>query len=365
MENYRHFSPERLAADDSFRRWIIESAHTDSLFWEKWLRENPDKKELVEKAVLFIHDAQVSLEHVLHEDEIRFEIAKLSASVQQSKLKKKAVSIPLWCKFAAAILLILSLSNLNTGNERYVLNENLFSSIIGKNFNPVIIETNLTSLPKLILLPDQSSVVLQPKSKLTFPVRFQPGKREIYLEGQAFFEITKNPESPFFVYTRSVSTKVLGTSFTVTAFPDQTNATVTVKTGKVSVFPSARARISSEENNPIPNETILMPNQQVQFSNDEQLFTKNTISETGNPELSILHQSFSFKKTPIREVFRLLEKSYGTHIEFPAEKMENCYLTASLSDEPLLEKLLLICRTIGAEYQISEQQITIRSNGCN
>src|SRR5690606_37260897 len=68
---------------------------------------------------------------------------------------------------------------------------------------------------KYVQLPDGSSVVLHRNSTLKYPQTFDSTKREVYLIGEAFFEITKNAEQPFFVYAGEVIAKVHGTSFSV------------------------------------------------------------------------------------------------------------------------------------------------------
>jgi transmembrane sensor len=361
MEDYRNFPPERLAADDSFRRWIIENHPSDRYYWENWLLENPDKKELVEKSARLISDSRKALSHPLQEEEIRLEITKLSQAIRKKTVVRQHTSISLWWKLAAAVAVILCLGKLNMQPEQYSIHKNIFSHNAGLS----IVEDNRTPHPRLIHLPDRSSVILQPGSTLTYPLAFQADEREVFLDGEAFFEVTKNPDKPFSVYTRTISTKVLGTSFTVTAYSHEPNTTVTVKTGQVSVFPAVHARFSSEKEESTPAATILTPNQQALFNHEDQNFTKSILAfQPQSTDLPILHQSFNFHETPVHEVFHILEKSYGAEIIFPAGKMQNCFLTASLSDEPLLEKLLLICRTIGADYQIDDGKITIISNGC-
>ena len=74
---------------------------------------------------------------------------------------------------------------------------------------------NFSNQAKKLTLEDGSQVTLQPKSKLSYPEHFNADKREVYLTGEAFFEVEKNPQKPFFVYSGKVTTKVLGTSFYV------------------------------------------------------------------------------------------------------------------------------------------------------
>lgn len=87
----------------------------------------------------------------------------------------------------------------------------------------------------VLTLSDGSRVRLAPGSRLRYPALFGTAERRVQLEGEAFFEITKNPEKPFLVQAPQLTTRVLGTSFQVVAYPNEKHTAVTVVTGKVAV----------------------------------------------------------------------------------------------------------------------------------
>jgi transmembrane sensor len=68
-------------------------------------------------------------------------------------------------------------------------------------------------------LPDGTTVVLNKKSKLSYPVEFTGSTREVFLTGEAFFDVAHNPSKPFKVHTGVFVTKVLGTAFSIKAYP--------------------------------------------------------------------------------------------------------------------------------------------------
>lgn len=88
---------------------------------------------------------------------------------------------------------------------------------------------------KHIRLPDGSEVWLNAASTLEFPENFGEEKREVYLSGEAFFDVQHAEQLPFVIHTGKVSTTVLGTSFNIKAYPGRRNVTVSVSQGKVSV----------------------------------------------------------------------------------------------------------------------------------
>ena len=86
--------------------------------------------------------------------------------------------------------------------------------------------------PLVVQLPDGSKVTLSKDSRLSYGKKFDGNKREVFLSGEAFFEVAKNPARPFLVYSNGLITKVLGTSFKITAFEQDTRVVVAVKTGE-------------------------------------------------------------------------------------------------------------------------------------
>lgn len=366
MPDYRNYSPEELAADPSFRKWVLFDAPEEQAFWEEWLELNPDKTETVEKAEKYLNWA-VSAFDQISDEEISGEIYRLSHQIGENKAKRPTISRwlrPTWYNIAATILLMISVGwwfSKQTLNRK---NSDTYKEILSQIEEPLQKENNTTDKPQLVILPDGSSVILQPKSRIAYPANFKGKRREIFLTGEAFFEVAKNPDKPFFVYANSLATKVLGTSFKVTSFDEDQEVKVVVKTGKVSVFPITEEKIAEQQSSNKLTGMVLTPNQQIVFTPNEQRLTRSLVEDPAVLDLPIQRQSFTFKATPIENVFAALEKSYGVKIVFDNEIMKNCFLTAELSDEPLFEKINLICKTIGANYQQMDANIIISSKGC-
>lgn len=369
MQRYRNLLPEELAADPSFRRWILKGDEEDHAFWLEWVESNPDKLDLVDKARRLLEVTSNTFNKITDE-EVANEIYRLSHSIGEQRGKRFFNGFTFrsfWYSIAASVLIAIT-AGLWYQKSKSTLSHNsneVYHELLSEIKEPLLIEKNLSDKPKLVQLHDGSSVLLQPKSQITFPSTFTKSKREVFLTGEAFFEVAKNPEQPFYVYAGPLATKVLGTSFKVSAFANETEVKVVVKTGKVSVFPMTAESVSKQHLDESKLEgMILTPNQQIVFGTDNLKLTRSLISDPKVLELPIQTQSFVFKGTPVKEVFETLEKSYGVKIVFDPEIMSNCYLTASLSDEPLFEKLNLICKTIGAQYQQMDANIIIESKGC-
>lgn len=221
---------------------------------------------------------------------------------------------------------------------------------------------NLTSKPLFISLPDESSVILQPHSKISYsPQQYNKTKREVILSGEAFFEVQKNSEVPFFVYANELITKVLGTSFTIKTNSSETE--VIVKTGRVSVI----MQNDIHKNEKISGKTlegfVLSANEQVKVINDQKI-EKPVIVKQEELLQPIQKLSFDFDETPATEIIEVIKKAYHIEISYNKEKLSNCKLTAHLSDEPLIEKIKLICIALDATYEESDNKFFIKSSGC-
>lgn len=219
-------------------------------------------------------------------------------------------------------------------------------------------KTNLTGLPYTLVLPDNSSVILQPDARISYSTEdFKSAKRVVHFEGTGFFEVSKNPEAPFIVNTHDFSTKVLGTSFTLRTAKNSQDNEIVVKTGKVAVF---KADIKNGEDQGEP--VMLSANQKLQFSKGSTLVpVMISKKDLDQPAESL---SFEFDERPVNEVFEILSSAYHVEIDFDAGEMKNCRLTAFLSDEPLYEKIRLICFALDARFEVNGKKIIITSKGC-
>lgn len=220
-------------------------------------------------------------------------------------------------------------------------------------------ETNNTDTVRNLKLEDGSSVSVYPGSKLAFPKHFAVNKREVYLEGEAFFNITKNPGRPFFVYNNQIVTQVLGTSFSVHSKSGQIE--VAVKTGRVAVYEN-KEQISLSEVQQKSNGVIITPNQKVTYYEQERHFVTSIVDQplpvaTATPDAE---SRSNYNETPLYKVLRDLEKSYQLEIVLENEKIKNCLFTGDLADQSLFNKLEVVCVVFGVSYEIKGTKILLK-----
>jgi transmembrane sensor len=345
---------EDFLANESFRTWVTESHQEDRVYWDAWLARHPEKRPVYEQAVatfLAIRGQSAALSDQQVKDKTQQILRHLSTTTTDSRV------IPLnsrrWMAAAAAVLLIFGWQFIGSP----VFDQ--LTTRLERNPKPVPIENwklvkNLTGQPMVILLPDNSSVLLATGSQLRFHKQTNQPTRDVFLEGEGFFEVTKNPVRPFVVHTRTLTTKVLGTSFQVRAFSKEARATVKVKTGKVTVTPVAA-----------PQKAVLLTvNQELQLeSGREKVVERKNFIGTGKAS-EIITQQFTFNYTPVTEVFDRLATSYNMPIQYDRKTLENCSFTGQLDDLPYLEKLRLVCLTVEATFEIVNNQVIIQSHGC-
>lgn len=225
--------------------------------------------------------------------------------------------------------------------------------------------TNTSTQTQIVTLQDGSIIHLQPQSTIRYATRSAPDKREIWLTGRAFFRVQKDTSRPFLVYSGSIVTRVLGTSFWITAPTDAPTVEVAVHTGKVAVFKTTRP---SEKSAGITNvsEVVLTPNQKVTIFIDENRLTTGLIDQPEPIKNPVRPEpaTFKFDASPLPEVLKQLERTYGIQMEIGNEALTNCRFTGNITQQPLYNKLELICQTINAQYEVQGTRILITGAGC-
>lgn len=160
------------------------------------------------------------------------------------------------------------------------------------------------------LLPDSTTVFLNAESRLRFPDRFVPGsERIVYLNGEAYFDVKRDPRSPFLVCLEHSAVKVTGTSFNVKAYPDDTNEATTLISGTVSMG------IGTTE-----QWIVLKPGEQGYYDATRKTLLQQTVDV--NYYTAWKDGVFAFYRQPLEEVMKTLGCWYlfDTHYQNEALK---------------------------------------------
>ena len=370
-----------LIRSDEFIAWVMHPDATSNEKWQLFLVNNPDKKQTIEAAreyvILLAKDtgrdqpSRKQSERMWNAVESHMQSADhVNPEPDESLPQGKVVSGWRWIRVAASAALILSIGSVSywfyyrQGNG--AISKAAFAEQVAAVGN--IQRHNDTKRPMTILLADGSSVVLQPGGHLSYSEAVNAKRREVVLTGKAFFEIVKNREKPFLVYSYGLATKVLGTSFMIDASEANKEIRVEVKTGTVSVFSINnldQEKINEESDKPGLNGIILNQDQKVAFSKESGKITQLNDQNKGlSPDMDILKQGFVFDETPVHEVFRTMENVYNVQIRYDKLKIGNCTLNATLIGQPFKEKLEVICNALDAQYEINDNLVSIVGKGC-
>lgn len=251
-------------------------------------------------------------------------------------------------------IVLLFREQLIPAKEESVLKTGLTGQLIEK--------INHTTTVQEVRLEDSTIALLQPGSRLSFPEHFEKGKREVYMQGQVFFDVMKNANRPFYVYNKDLVIHVLGTSFHVKNDEINKQAEVDVVSGRVQVY---EKNIDELRNgNKKRSAVILMPNQKLIFNETNRQFTATLVSNplpVTKDSSILLSNSFVFSETKIEEVIAAVEKMYAVEIIVQDEEVYQALFTGNVSRYGLYEKLDLICESINATYEINGTKILIQS----
>lgn len=361
--DYSQYSVEDLASDDSFIQWAHRTNTDAESFWDDFISRHPDMRVKISQARTLVLNLKKVNATSYPDGRVNALWRSIEERVSDSASvphQKKSIPASTYAMVVMIGMAVMALSwyafTVRIPTDKASVAENQLSD------THFVEEVNTSGNILRVHMSDGTTVALQNNSRLRYKKDYtgEPN-RSVYLSGEAFFQVAKDPSHPFLVHANDVVTRVLGTSFWVSAPEEGGDVLVSVKTGKVSVYTLGKGEVDEESQK---NAVILLPNQQVVYQHELEAFGKSLVPQ---PEIvlpSLTGNAFNFENTPIKEAFRTLEKAYGIEIIFDEEVMSNCFITAPLGTEPLFDKLKIICRTIGAEYQTIDAKVVITSTGC-
>ncbi len=338
-KNIEFFSPELLA------KYLLNEVNPDEKSEvDAWLDQSEENREELER----VRKMLVSVDAFYKADNFNSVAAlqKVKARMQGSQLKvvqhnrfRKEIIIRFY-KYAAVVLFAVLL-----GSAGYYFGF--------RNKTPEIYSEVIAAEKQVIseyTLPDGSVVALNSGSKLVFPKRFTGNTREVSITGEAFFDVKPDASKPFIINAGNAQVKVLGTSFNVSAYPENETVEVVVATGKVQV--TERNGESLNEN----NQVLLVPGEK------GTLFSKNSLLEKSeNTNLNYLSwktHNFVFNESDLQDVFSCLEKAYHVDIKVVQPELNNLKLTAQFDKKPVGFILNVVRLTFDLELTEENEQFT-------
>lgn len=209
------------------------------------------------------------------------------------------------------------------------------------------VEKSVPSGEKLLLtLPDKSKVLVNSNSKIKFPTSFEKDSREVYLVGEAFFEVEKDRERPFFVFTGELTTEVLGTSFNINSRLERTK--IALLEGKVKVKNSI-------------DEAFLLPGEMV----DDGINSSGKLEVTSfiyAKEMAWKDGQIKFQKKPLKAILQQLEDWYGVKFEPEKNINLNRTVTGTFQNDNLDNLLSGLGFTMNFKHTIDNKYVKLNDN---
>ena len=307
-------------ATENERKEIFESEESQEMLQQKW-NLSSDYSELDESdknRMLFNIKEQIYENEIAKNNKIKF----------FKKIQKYA-----------AIFLIGSLIG------GYFLYQNLSEEQVA-----YITFENPKGETSVFILPDGSKVRLNAESKLVYPSKFDKNIREIKLQGEAYFEVTKDVKKPFIVKTSEIEIKVLGTSFNVSAFPNEETIEATLVTGKISIS-DTRLKKSKK------HDFVMYPNHNASFNIKKREFVVDKVDT--KKYISWTEGKLIFEDESFSEIKRKLERKYNVKFVSGTELLNNYKYNITITDESIESILNLLQKTTPIVFKIENDSIYI------
>lgn len=355
--NRSEYSSEDFVLDAEFREWVFNPNQANRKVWEKFLEEHPSKAPAIQEAKLLLINLSKKSFSIPTSKEEELWKRITDSLVHVDVLEKETPIIPITPKHQ---LPVRNRKPFLIKRLKPVLAVLVIVGIIGswlyyQSFLPSTTTSEFVTeewvehtVPKgqksKITLTDGTKVIVNSGSTLRHIKNLGETKREIFLTGEAYFEVAKDKKRPFSVISNGLSTTALGTAFNV-----KSRSTDQVQ---VSLFEGS-VQVSSED-----NQQLLSPgNAAVYIKTSGQL---EAIAFDEEQVLAWTKKIILLKDTNILEVFETLENWYGVEIVMLNNPKKEIFVTGKYQDEMLKSVLSGLSYTAGFTFEIKDKHVTIK-----
>ncbi|MEQ6120019.1 FecR domain-containing protein [Reichenbachiella sp. MALMAid0571] len=307
---------------------------------DEWLNENQSHKTIFNSFRFhWMHHKKLP---IISKEKV---YKRINNRIKHDEIKVKDIKKPFWEYFGriAAVLLVA------TGLVWLVNN---YHQTLTKHSSDIVEKINPKGQKSTFMLSDGTIIKLNSASLIKFPSQFDRNKREVILEGEAFFEVKRDVEKPFIVHSGNIETTVLGTSFNIQAIPDHNEIKVAVVSGKVSVKSKNDTLYSKGL-----QEIYLEPNEIATYSKDQHIINKDRfkLEEITGWKDGVL----VLKNANLDQIKLKLEAWYGVNITYANSRTAEGEITANYYNEPIENVLESLAYTLRFEYSMNDKNIEI------
>jgi transmembrane sensor len=230
-----------------------------------------------------------------------------------------------------------------------------------------------------LVLPDGTKIWMNSGSKIRYPEKFAPNDRTIYLEGEAFFDVTHNPQRPFIVKTSDINIKVYGTRFNVKSFPEENIIETALLSGSVEIERTNSTGQVLNNIKMVPNQVVSYLKRKGEFVSDipsvnasEQkkvvaIVSSGKVNEIKSISISPIElvtswkdEQLIFKKENIQNIIVKMQRWYDVKITLQNEDIKKCIFTGTFDKETVEEALDALKLTYPFTFTINKNIIVIR-----
>ncbi len=203
-----------------------------------------------------------------------------------------------------------------------------------------------------LLLPDSSIVYLNSGSKIKYAIDGEEHQREIFLDGEAWFDVAKDKRKTFVVHTGFYNVEVHGTKFNIKSYSEDDEIVTTLEEGSIS--------ITSQNGKSYIEPVMLVPNQQIVYNQKQNTYKVKKV----NPLFfsSWKENKLIFINMSLKELIALLERKYSVEIKVADKSILDYHYDGTIKGESILEVLDLLKATLPVQYRIEGQTIQIIKN---
>lgn len=320
---------------------------------ERWMQEDPEHRRLVkELEQIWELSPEEDFEVNVQEAWEKFRHREIDSKKREDYIstRKKPRKLVSYLYRAAAVILIAALS----GYLVWQYKESSTRQNATQQGDFYVMQDLVTkqSEKARVKFSDGTSVILNAASSLRFPKKFNGPRREVYLDGEAYFEVAHNPERPFIVHTHGAEVEVLGTKFNVRAWDEDADMGVTVRQGKVSVAAKSMETGKYEK-------TILTRGQYSRIEKGKGPSPARNVDI--NKYLLWLNGGMHFENAPFSQVVSQLERRFKVRVIVLDKQLLEVPFTGTLKDADLDKMLKVISASMEIDYRREGSKIEFRS----
>jgi len=332
-----------------------------------WLKQNKDNQNYLKQLESLYHAAGIisAKNHFNSEQAFNQFRQKINAEKASRKTKLRYLLVGAASVAASIIITVLVTYSLVLDNQHVSPQV----SEISKDLEIKTAKGSRTSLT----LADGTKIWLNSNSRLVYPDNFKGSTREVFLEGEGYFEVAKNPQKPFYVKTDAIDVKVTGTIFNLQNYPDERFVETTLIEGQVIIersFGDVRKEIVTLE----PKQKIIFQKSNETYELSEsvkeeepdkekpiQKIEKAVLVEKANIEKTISWKNnvIIFENEPFHEIVNSLERRFGVNIVFQSESIKNLRFSGTFEEISIEQALEAMQFASPFNYKIEKDTIYI------